>query len=138
MGNDENLLPIPTGREVTQEVANLRHDLLVTLAVRVRLVDVRGPAGNQFGNRHPVESAVVALAQPLIPEDGNVGSYEGDGGCLHCAIEVGDEHRCEAVITAPLPKLARQLPPGLGEASGEPAGGHALLVVDGYRVRLID
>jgi hypothetical protein len=56
--------------------------------------------------RAAVELAIVALAQPGILVDRDLSVRERDLGRLHGAEQIGDEHRCDAVVAAALPEFA--------------------------------
>lgn len=91
-----------------------------------------------LGDLRSVQLAVIALAEPGIEADRDARAAEGDLGRLHGAAQVGRGDGRDAVVPAPRAELGSGLPSRLRQLAGQPARGHAALVVGRDRVRLVD
>jgi hypothetical protein len=110
--------------------------LLPALAAWIRLVDVLRPVPLQVACRRAIELAVVTLAQPPVQQDGNASAGERDGRGLRGPGEIRAEDSRDAVVCAPPAQLSGLLATDFGQSARQPAGGNAVLVVLGRRVRL--
>src|SRR5581483_7797759 len=131
-------LSVPSGGEIAQEGAHRRHDLAVTLTTGEGLVDAPAAFGREPGGGHPVQLAVVALAQPRVLPDRDAAAGEGQLRRLYRPRQIGDEYDVRPIGAASLTQRSRQLAAACGEPSRQPAGGDAGLVVGADRVRLED
>src|SRR5262245_35579850 len=127
------------GKEVVQEVPRALDDLPVALAARERLVDPpHAPRFVDVGGRRPVQLAVVALAEPPVLVNRELGPGKRDLRGLDRATEVGRETRCETVVAPTVPELGRLHAPPIRQPALEQPGRDSGLVVDRRRMRLVD
>lgn len=100
MGDQQNAAAVPPSGQVGEEVFGGGQDLAVALAAGEGLVDVPSPQPGKNCLRVAVEVPVVAFPQAGIVVDGQCGAREGDPRGVHGAVQVGGEHRRDAVVAA--------------------------------------
>jgi hypothetical protein len=96
VGDDDDVLAVPLGREFAQEIAGRFDHLVVALPSGKRPVDACGAKCGDLGDRVAVQFAVVAFTQSPILVERNVSVVESDSGGLDSTVEVGGEHRVGA------------------------------------------
>jgi hypothetical protein len=126
------------GGEAAQEIAHRGDDLPVTLTVRVRHVDMPGPLGGEPGDGHPVERAVVALAEPRVLIDRDPAPGEGNLRRLYRPCQIGNENRRDRLAAMTLAKHAGEIAALHGQPPRQPARRELRLVIRGQGMRLED
>jgi hypothetical protein len=86
VADHEDSLAVALPSQVFEEAGRPLDRLPPALAARVRLLDVRGPAGERL--RRPVQLAVIALAETFVRDDPQRRAGERDLGRLDRATEV--------------------------------------------------
>lgn len=109
VGDQQNAAAIPLGGQIGEEVVCGGQNIAVALAAGEGLVDVAASQRGENCLRAAVEAPVVAFTQAGILVDRQRGARESDPRGGHGAVQVGGEHRRDAVVTptvAEVPGLA--------------------------------
>ena len=116
-------------RHVHQKGPHPLDRLPVALAARERLVDPTRSLPLDLRDRHTVQRAVVALAQPRVLPDGDAAVAEGEFRRLDRAAEIRGVDRVDPLASPPDTEPPRKPSPFLRELTLEPARRDPSLVV---------
>jgi hypothetical protein len=98
VADHQHTLSLPTQLKITKEAADPHHRLSPGLAARVRRIEKLHLVCVQKCRRHPVTFAVVALSEPPVMKDSEVGATKRDSRRLNCASKIRREDGRESVV----------------------------------------